>query len=104
AAAEISGEALPDLLVGRERMVAEHVLASHQHARRAEAALEAVMFAELSLKNVERFRRSQSLDRGDLGIVDLDGQREAGPHAAAVHQHRTRSADAVFAADVRSGQ
>jgi len=34
----------------------------------------------------------------------LDGEHEAGPHAVAIHQHRARSANAVFAADMRPGQ
>ena len=35
------------------------------------------MLAELCLKHVERFRCSQSLDRGDLATVGLDSKREA---------------------------
>ena len=62
------------------------------------------MFAELGLQHIERFRRSQSLDRGDLGAVGLDGKRQAGAHAVAVHQYGTRPADAVLAPDVSASQ
>ena len=47
---------------------------------------------------------SKALDRGDLGAVLHDGEREAGNDPASVHQHRAGAALAVIAALFRARQ
>ena len=63
AAAEIAGQALADLVVGRERVFPQQVGRRHQHAGRAEAALQRVMLAERLLQRVELLRCAEALDR-----------------------------------------
>src|SRR4029453_7852010 len=48
--------------------------------------------------------RGEPLDRLDSAAVGLHGEEEARTHRTAVNADRARAADAVLAADVRSGQ
>ncbi len=67
------------LLVGERRR-------RHDHARGAEAALEARGVAELPLHRVQVLRRAETLDRGDLASVGAERGRDA-----AVHRDRRRA-------------
>ena len=89
--------------VGRG-IVAQQIERGHQHARRAEAALQAVVLAERLLQRVERRRPRQPLDRRHLGAVGLHGEHQARARGLAVDQDRARAADAVLASDVRAGE
>ena len=71
---------------------------------RAVAALERVPVQERLLHRVQPVRAGQSLDGGDLGAVQRDGEREAAQRAAAVDQHGAGTALPVVAALLRSGQ
>jgi hypothetical protein len=57
---------------------------------------------------LERMQRAvaagQAFDGGDFMFVSLHRQHQAGSDRAAVKQHRTGSADAVLAAEMRAGQ
>ena len=63
-----------------------------------------MLLPEAFLQRVQLAVLGQTLDRGDLGAVGLDGEDRAGLDAAAVDQHRARAALARVAADVRAGQ
>src|SRR5512135_2390708 len=104
AAAEIPLEPVPDLRVGRLRVRREEVARRQDHARRAEAALEAVLLAERLLHGVELPVRREALDRRDLRAVGLDREHRAGLDGLAVEEHGARSALARVAADVGPGQ
>src|SRR5207344_3108617 len=76
----------------------------HDHARRAEAALQAVLFPESLLQRVELAVGREAFDCRDLRAVGLHGEDRAGFRAAAVDVDRARAALASVAADVRAGE
>ena len=74
-------------------------------ARRAEAALQAVVVAERLLHRGQVVvGPGDALDGRDLGAVGLHGVHEAGPDGLAVEQDRARTARAVLAAQVGAGE
>src|SRR5262249_20198484 len=77
----------------------------HVLARRTVAALEGVVVDERLLHRVERaVGFGQSFDRRDAAALRGGGERETREYPAAVDQHRARSALAVIAAFLRTGQ
>src|SRR3954463_4104270 len=105
AAAEVSLQAAPDVLVG-ELAVAlpDQVDRVHDHPWRAEAALQAVVLPEGLLHGVQLSVLRDALDRGDRRPVGLDGEQRAGFDRAAVEVDRAGAALAGVAADLRAGQ
>src|SRR5829696_4705480 len=76
----------------------------HDLPRGAVAALEGVALDESRLQRMERVALSEALNRRDLAAFDEGGEREAGLHALAVHQHRASATLAETAALLRAGQ
>ena len=76
----------------------------HDHARGAEAALQAVLVPERLLERMEGRAVGHPLDGLDLGAVGLDREHRAGLRALAVDVDRARAAVARVAADVGAGQ
>src|ERR671931_2547229 len=75
AAAEIALEPAPDVRIGEPVAVgAEALDPGHDHARRAEAALDCVALPERLLERMQLAALRQALDRRDLAAVRLDGQ------------------------------
>src|SRR5207244_4000494 len=103
-ATEHGGEPLADVGLARRRLDAQEVERRHQHSRRTEAALQAVMLAERLLQRMERAVGHQTLDRRELGAVGLHGQHQAGARGLAVDENRAGAADAVLAAHVGAGE
>src|SRR3954451_20728905 len=85
AAAEVALDAAPDLLLARRGIVLEEIDASHDHARRAEAALEPVLLPEAALDRVQLAILRQPLDRLEVGAIGLDRQDRAGLDRVAIH-------------------
>src|SRR6185312_15109417 len=54
AAADVAGDADPDFLLARRGILLEQPLRAHDHARRAEAALQAVHHAKTFLQRRQR--------------------------------------------------
>src|SRR5712691_13051033 len=104
APAEVALELVPDLLLARVRIALEHLVDRHDHAGRAEAALEPVLLPEPLLDRVELAVLRQPFDRHDVGAVRLDGEEIAGLDGLAVHEDRARPALAGVTADVRPGE
>src|SRR4249920_1779667 len=78
-------------------------LGEHEEAGGAEPALQRVMVAERLLEVGQLIAGGQALDGADLGAVGLHAEDQAGPHRAAVDQHRAGAADPVLAAQVSAG-
>ena len=77
----------------------------HDHAWRAEAALQAVVLAESLLHRMQRaIRFGQALDGGDLGALTLQRERGAGLGRDAVDMNDASAALRGVAADMRAGQ
>src|SRR5262249_14192829 len=105
AAAEVALEAEPDVLVGElPTATPDEVDRVHDHARRAEPALQAVVLPEGLLHRVQLAVLGHALDGGDGGAVRLDGQHRAGLHRAAVEVDRAGPALARVAPDLRPGE
>src|SRR5262249_42470117 len=73
-------------------------------ARRAVAALEAVMIHEGSLHGVERTGRAQTLDGDDVVVLMHDRKGQAGIDPPAVDQHSAGAALPVVAALLGAGE
>ena len=80
--------------------MAQEVLRGHDHAGRAEAALQRVAGAEGVLQVGHLAGIGKPFDRVDAGTFALDRQRQAGAHDDAVEAHRAGAANAVFAAEM----
>ena len=81
----------------------------HRHrrtdlARRAIAALEAIVFDEGGLHRMQLVRRSEAFDGRDAIAFVHDGERETGIDAPAVGDHRAGAALAVVAALLGAGE
>ncbi|MGY4596536.1 hypothetical protein ACVWXL_004282 [Bradyrhizobium sp. GM22.5] len=77
----------------------------HDHAGRAEAALQAMVFAEGLLHRMQRRAvGGQALDRLDLVAVGHHGERGAGLHGLAVQMHDASAALRGVAADMGAGE
>src|SRR5215210_746563 len=102
AAAEVALEPAPDLVVGEPVAVRPEKLdAGHDHARRAEAALEGVPLPERLLERVQLAVRGETLDRRDLAAVGLDGKDGARLHGASVEVNGASPAGRRITADLR---
>src|ERR1700757_119210 len=104
APAQVAFQAGPDLLLGGVRVLLEKRHDGHTHARRAEAALQAVLGVERALHRVHLAVRGQALQRGDLVPAGLGGEHRAGLHGLAVEQHCAGPAGSGVAADVGCGE
>src|SRR5258707_5473035 len=101
AAAQVPADGLADLLLARILVAYEERARGHQHARRAEAALQTVLLGEALLHRMELAALLQALDRGDLRAVGLHREHGAGFDRLAVEVHRAGAAVARIAADMR---
>ena len=103
AAAEVGREHVEQLLVADVRLALEHVDREHQEARRAEAALQAVMIDEGLLQRMQRVAVGEPLDGADLPALRLHREHQAGAHGDVVEDDGAGAADAVLAADMGAG-
>lgn len=62
------------------------------------------MLAKLVLQCVQSVGRTEPLDGGDLGPIDLDRKSEARARTVAIQKHGAGAADAVLTADMGAGQ
>src|SRR5262249_7961087 len=104
AAADVARQVLPDLGLRRGRVPLQEVDRGEYEARRAEAALEAVLVLKRPLDRVQFAGLREPFDRLDRGAVRLDGEQQARAAHLAVERDRAGAADALPAADVRSRQ
>ena len=86
-------------------MALHQVDRAQHHARRAEAALQAVTILERRLHRMQlAIGRGEPFDRGYLRAVRLRGEYRARLDRVAIDQHRAGAALTGVAADVRAGQ
>src|SRR5690349_16904326 len=77
ATAEIAFEAVPDFLFSRVRIPFEQLSRGHDHAGRAEAALQAVLIPERLLDRMQVAVGGQAFDGGELAPIGLNGEHGA---------------------------
>ena len=106
AAAQIAFELFADDVVRQIVSLAmNHVDRGHDHARRAEAALQAMMLAKRFLHRMQRRAvGGQALDGLDLMAVGHHRERGAGFDGLAVEMHDAGAALRGVAADMGAGQ
>src|SRR5262245_37239830 len=104
AAAVVTGQEGTDLCAVHQLGLRQQLRAGHQHAGRAEAALQRVAVYERLLEVCNLAGVGQSLNGDNLRAVRLHRQHQAAAHDLAVHAQRAGAADAVLAAEVRAGQ
>src|SRR6516165_6825090 len=104
APAQVAFQPGPHLLLGGVRVLLQQRHDGHDHARRAEAALQAVLLVEGTLYRVHRPVAGQALHGGDLVPAGLGGKYRAGLHGLAVEQHGAGPAGGGVTADVRRGE
>src|SRR5829696_3274230 len=104
AAAQVAGDPLADLVLGRIGVLLQQVGGLHDHAGGAEAALEAVLVPERLLERVQLAALLHALDRAHLGAVRLDGEHRARLRTAPVDVDGAGAAVARVAARVGAGE
>src|ERR1043166_3471569 len=102
AAAEIAGESLADVGLGRARRTFEEADGGEHHAGRADAALRAAALDQRLLHGVEALAVGDTFDRRDPRALDLRDGDEATIDQLAVEDDGARAAFALAAALLRA--
>jgi hypothetical protein len=89
---------------GRPRPELDDVARHQQHAGRAEAALQPVLFGEGAAQHGHQRIGLEGFQRLDAAALGGDGKRDAAAHRLAVEQHGAGAADAMLAAQMGGGQ
>ena len=85
-------------------MLLQQVMAAHDHAGRAEAALQAVFLPKALLDSVQPVATSQTFDRSDFVTLSLDSKHSAGFHSTAVHENRAGTTERSLTSYMRAGE
>src|SRR3954452_17328874 len=104
AAAQIAGQPVAGLFLGRVRVVVEQRLGRDDKARRAEAALQRRVFEEFLLHRMQPVALRDALDRRNTAALGLDAEHQARAHDLAVGDDRAGAAIARAAAFLAAGQ
>ncbi len=104
AAAQHAAQRIERLRLARLRLTAQQIIAGHQHAGRADAALGGAMRMESPLHRRAQPVLRQTFDRRDGLPGHLPDRDEAGASLFAIDQHRTGAAIAGVAAALGPGR
>src|ERR1700722_993463 len=77
AATDVSGDRMLDVVQGRRGIRYERGGYRHHHSRRAEAALQRIVFDERSLHWMHPFGPAETFDRDDLMAARIDREHHA---------------------------
>jgi hypothetical protein len=91
-------------LVELVAVAAHHVDRRHDHAGRAEAALQRVILVKRLLHRMQRVALRQALDGDHLAVLAGERQHRARFHADTVEMHRAAAALAGVAAHMGAGE
>lgn len=97
AAAEISTDRAPDVVLGWRRVGQQQCFETHDLAGCAETTLQCVRVDERLLERIKPSARRESLDSRHAQAVAIDGQRQAGVHGDVVDEDGACSAVAHVA-------
>src|SRR6185436_11895786 len=103
ASAHVAFEPMANLFVGWFGIVFEQLVRRHNHAWRAEAALQTVLVPERLLQGMQLTVLGETFDGRNRAAVGLDGETGARPDGDAVDQNRARTALTGIAPDFCSG-
>ena len=104
AATDVALEPMTNLVFGGGRIAIEDLLRRHDHAGRAESALEAVLVPERFLHGIELAVARETFHGDDIRALRLHGKHGAALDGLAVQLHGARAAQRGFAAHVRTRQ
>ena len=104
AATDIAFEFVPDRITVELGLAPDHVDGRHDHAGRAETALQSVIVAERLLHRMKLAVPGKPLDRRHRAAVDLNRKQAAGFDGLAVDMNDASAALAGVAADMCAGQ
>src|SRR5215472_9636481 len=104
AAAQVAGDRLADLRLRRMGTFAQETGEGHQEARRAEPALQAMIFPECFLERAQGVTLGQPFHGLDHAAVHLDGEEQARADGGAVDDDGAGAAHAVLAPEMRARQ
>ena len=104
AAAQIAAQSDADQTLVGLRQPQHEIARGDQHSRRAVAALQGMLAGEGRTKLRCHRVLVEAFDRGDLRPFAGNGIGDARARRHAVEQHGARAADAVFTAEMRTGQ
>src|ERR1700739_229081 len=77
AATEVPRNSPANVFLGRMRFFLKKATSRHDHARRAEPALEAVLFFESLLQRMQRAGVTNALDRSQFAAIGLNRKQRA---------------------------
>src|SRR5438093_4499406 len=104
APAEVAGQPVADLGLGRVGSILEQSLTGHEEARRADPALERRVFQEALLQRMERLTFGHALDGLDSSPANLAAQHEARAHQPTIQRDAAGAAVTGGAAFLAPGQ
>src|SRR5487761_863031 len=104
APAQIPFQSLPDFLACGMGITAQKLIGCKDHARSAEAALQAVLLPEPFLERMEFAVAGQPFNGGYFRSISLRGQYSAGLDRFAIQQYGAGPAQGRFAAHMSSRQ
>jgi hypothetical protein len=104
ASTHVALKLVPDRFAVEIRLTPDHVDGGHNHARRAEAALQTMIFPESLLDWVQLPILGEPLDRYYSRTFGLNSEHAAGFDRLAVDMDHASSTLAGVTADVRAGQ
>src|SRR5581483_10393064 len=102
AAAVVARQKCADVLAAAGRALAQELGRGHEHAWRAEPALQGIALDECLLQVGDLAAVGEALDGDDLGAIGLHGEHQAAAYDGAIDAHRAGPAHAVLAAQVRA--
>src|SRR2546428_9899140 len=102
APAEVAFQLVTDLLLGGARIAFEELGGRQDHARRAEAALQAMLLPEALLDRMEIAVLGEPFDGRDRRAVRLHREERARLHRLPVHEDGARAALARISAHVHA--
>src|SRR5699024_2665918 len=105
AAAQIAGDHLPGLILVRIGVFPDTGRDGRDETRGTETALQGMAIHERVLHGAEgAVPLAAPTDRGQYIFLDRDGEHQARTHRLPIDQHGACAADAVFTAEMSSGQ
>ena len=103
-AADIAGEVVADFALGRVRVLLEQVADSHDHPRRAEAALQGVVLMKGRLNRMQCAAWRETFDRRDRGSVGHHSENRTGFDGLSIDIDGAGAALRRVATDMGSGE
>src|SRR5581483_5154028 len=104
ATAKIAAELEPYSFGSRIRNAQDNISGCHQHTRRAEAALQTMLFSKRSAQRHHDGIVFKALDGANAGAIAHHGVCNAGTRRLTIDQQRACAACALLATQMRAGQ